>query len=68
MILLVQIAPTSQLLVLNVSEGWEPLCSFLGKDVPDVPFPRENVGNIKVKYHINLNRKKRLISFYNLYV
>ena len=23
-------------------EGWEPLCRFLGKDVPDVPFPRVN--------------------------
>jgi len=23
-------------------EGWEPLCAFLGKDVPDVPFPNVN--------------------------
>lgn len=26
----------------NVKQGWEPLCSFLGVDVPDVPFPRLN--------------------------
>jgi len=25
-----------------VVKGWEPLCKFLGKDVPDVPFPVEN--------------------------
>lgn len=26
----------------TVGDGWEPLCDFLGKDVPDVPFPRVN--------------------------
>ncbi|KAM0386981.1 hypothetical protein ACHAQC_011170 [Fusarium culmorum] len=26
----------------NIGDGWEPLCEFLGKDVPDVPFPRVN--------------------------
>jgi hypothetical protein len=26
----------------SVGEGWEPLCEFLGKDVPNVPFPRLN--------------------------
>lgn len=25
-----------------VEDGWTPLCKFLGKDVPDVPFPRGN--------------------------
>ena len=29
-------------LVYNVREGWEPLCAFLGKEVPDEPFPRLN--------------------------
>jgi len=29
----------------HVSEGWEPLCKFLGKDVPDVPFPNVNNKN-----------------------
>ncbi|MCE7003784.1 sulfotransferase family protein [Kibdelosporangium philippinense] len=32
----------SRLLVYEVSEGWEPLCAFLGVEVPDVPFPRSN--------------------------
>ena len=35
--------PAERLLVFNVNEGWEPLCAFLGKSVPDkVPFPHLN--------------------------
>lgn len=32
------------LLVLDIpgGDGWEPLCSFLGADVPEEPFPRRN--------------------------
>lgn len=26
------------------SEGWEPLCKFLGFPVPDEPFPHKNKG------------------------
>ena len=34
--------PADRLLVFNVKEGWEPLCAFLGVDVPDMPFPHLN--------------------------
>jgi len=34
--------PASQLLVFEVKDGWEPLCRFLGVEVPDEPFPRTN--------------------------
>jgi hypothetical protein len=34
--------PEDRLLVWSVTEGWEPLCDFLGVDVPDTPFPRLN--------------------------
>jgi hypothetical protein len=27
---------------MKLSDGWEPLCKFLGKPVPDEPFPRVN--------------------------
>ena len=30
------------LLVFEVSKGWEPLCEFLGKEVPKSPFPNTN--------------------------
>lgn len=31
-----------RVLVYDVREGWEPLCAFLGTEVPDVAFPRAN--------------------------
>ena len=36
--------PPERLLVFNVGDGWEPLCRFLGKPVPETPFPRKNSG------------------------
>lgn len=38
-----QTVPADRLLIYDVSEGWEPLCNFLGVPVPkDKPFPRLN--------------------------
>ena len=37
-----RVVPADQLLVFDVKEGWEPLCKFLGKPVPEVPFPNVN--------------------------
>ncbi len=34
--------PAPRLLVYDVREGWEPLCAWLGVEVPDGPFPRTN--------------------------
>lgn len=34
--------PPERLLVFEASQGWEPLCAFLGVPVPDTPYPREN--------------------------
>jgi hypothetical protein len=31
-----------RLLVFQASEGWEPLCRFLGKAIPATPYPRTN--------------------------
>lgn len=36
--------PKDKLLVYNLGSGWRPLCDFLGKDVPDEPFPWLNEG------------------------
>ncbi len=37
------------LLILDVTggEGWEKLCPFLGKPIPDLPFPKANVTRIR---------------------
>jgi hypothetical protein len=38
-----EVVPKEKLLVFNVKKGWEPLCAFLGVQVPEgVPFPRSN--------------------------
>jgi hypothetical protein len=31
-----------RLLMYDVKEGWEPLCNFLGKNIPKIAFPRAN--------------------------
>lgn len=36
--------PRERLLVFEAKQGWEPLCEFLGVDVPNAPFPRSNDG------------------------
>jgi len=37
------------LLIYNIcaSEGWEPLCNFLGKDIPEIEFPHKKVREDK---------------------
>jgi hypothetical protein len=37
-----RVVPADRLLEFEVSQGWAPLCDFLGVPVPDVPFPRAN--------------------------
>ncbi|CAI6340372.1 unnamed protein product [Periconia digitata] len=37
-----RVVPEDKLMFFNVKDGWEPLCRALGKDVPDIPFPRIN--------------------------
>lgn len=34
--------PSDRLLVFQASQGWEPLCEFLGVPVPDEPYPHAN--------------------------
>jgi len=37
-----RVVPAAQLLLFEVKEGWDPLCKFLNKPVPSVPFPNCN--------------------------
>jgi hypothetical protein len=37
-----RVVPPERLLVFEVTQGWGPLCEFLGVPVPDQPFPRLN--------------------------
>lgn len=38
------LVPKERLLEWSVEDGWEPLCSFLGKPVPGEPFPHVNAA------------------------
>lgn len=37
-----RVTPRSNLLEYQLADGWGPLCDFLGRPVPDVPFPYVN--------------------------
>lgn len=37
-----RVTPKERLLEYKLGSGWEPLCEFLGKPVPDMPFPHVN--------------------------
>ncbi len=50
------LVPKERLLEWDVKEGWEPLCKFLGKKVPEgVIFPR---ANEKVAWKLVMKRRK----------
>jgi len=42
---------SNQLLIIDITkgEGWDRLCKFLEKPIPDVPFPHKNKGRYKKK-------------------
>jgi hypothetical protein len=37
-----KVIPKERLLVFQPTDGWEPLCRFLGVPVPDQPYPKTN--------------------------
>jgi hypothetical protein len=37
-----RMVPKERLLVMDLKEGWEPLCNFLGVSIPNEPLPRVN--------------------------
>ncbi|KAL0571954.1 hypothetical protein V5O48_010006 [Marasmius crinis-equi] len=37
-----EVTPPSNFHMMELSEGWAPLCKVLGKPIPDEPFPRAN--------------------------
>ena len=47
------------LLIWNVKDGWEPLCSFLGKEIPNHPVPHDNKGG-DMKWNENYASKCKI--------
>ena len=52
------VIPEKKLLVFNVKQGWEPLCKFLGCEIPEQPFPRKNVASSKSLASLARRRKE----------
>ncbi len=51
-----QHVPAERLLVYEVGQGWEPLCTFFGVPVPDEPFPRLNdTASFQQRSHSQVN-------------
>ena len=54
------------ILEMELSDGWEPLCKFLAVDVPPIPYPRMNDGGnwtLKMKERARLRAKAAAIRF-----
>ncbi|KAL8649539.1 MAG: hypothetical protein Q9226_005535 [Calogaya cf. arnoldii] len=52
-----RVTPKERLLEYKMGSGWEPLCTFLGKPIPDVEFPRVNeAAALQEKISIILQR------------
>lgn len=53
--------PKEQLLMYQLGDGWEPLCKFLNKPIPDVPFPHKNrMGSVIADLAVDPNYKDRI--------
>src|SRR5262249_1056241 len=53
------IVPSERLLVFEVREGWDPLCAFLQRPVPPVPFPPLNAREMLAQAPQTLARRSR---------
>ena len=59
---MVQRLAAGRVLVFNTKDGWEPLCTFLGKEVPSTAFPHVNKTD-EHRYLFNAARKNALMAF-----
>jgi hypothetical protein len=48
------LVPKERLLEWHPSDGWGPLCEFLGKEVPEGEFPRVNQGDWVAELHVKM--------------
>jgi hypothetical protein len=55
--------PEDRLLVYSVTEGWEPLCRFLGHSLPAIPFPHANAGVGELRAKITAQFWRQITGF-----
>lgn len=59
-----RVTPPERLLIFKLDEGWEPLCQFLDKPIPDVAFPQINDAealNEKIALYIAEGMRRGLL-------
>lgn len=55
-----RVTPKDRLLEYHLGSGWEPLCTFLGKPIPDVPFPKSNETDMLLE-KVGIIIRRRLV-------
>ena len=60
--------PREKLLEYHITEGWEPLCRFLEKEVPGVEFPSGNDGDATGELIRELVRSEAVLACKRLFV
>ena len=61
-----QLCPKERLLNFRLEDGWGPLCDFLGREKPEVPFPRVNEGAALAEKFNEFNKRGMLLVLRNL--
>ena len=61
-----RLCPKERLLDFQLEDGWDPLCNFLGKEKPEVPFPRLNEGAALAEKFNEFNKRSLLLVLRNL--
>ena len=61
-----RICPKERLLNYRLEDGWGPLCDFLGKEEPGVPFPRLNEGAALAEKFNEFNKRSLLLVLRNV--
>ena len=62
------LVPEENLLEYHITEGWEPLCRFLEKEVPEVAFPSGNDGDATGELIRELVRSEAILACKRLLV
>ena len=55
-----------KLLEYKLGSGWEPLCAFLGKDIPQIPFPHINESQTMKAVFVKMGIKAMQNTLWNL--
>lgn len=53
--------PRDRLLVFSADKGWGPLCAFLGKPVPDSPFPYAATSGDNIRFAVKIMHVVRFV-------